>query len=118
MCGLEIIMVSGRSSAMRRATVRYAATVFSICASLPLPTSGIIIGGWGTINAPTIAITVTSPGSAPACVRCVQNLSQGRVYFLSMRLSYTASSSFVPKGSSRSSGCSRKYCSIFIDLEK
>ena len=43
-------MVSGASAAISSATLSYAAVVSAICASLPLPMSGTIIGGCGTMN--------------------------------------------------------------------
>ena len=58
-CGLVIIMVSGSRAAISPATLSYAFIVSSICASLPLPTSGTIIGGCGTMNPAIILIAVT-----------------------------------------------------------
>ena len=50
-------MVSGASAATSSATCSYARIVFVICFSLPFPTSGMIIGGWGTMKAAKIGMT-------------------------------------------------------------
>src|SRR5574344_329552 len=54
------MIVSGFSDAIFCATVSYAATVAAIPRSSPRPTSGMMSGGCGTINAPVIPISFSS----------------------------------------------------------